>query len=209
MSARNEGETADVRVLPWVPDQPLPDGVEVAYPGDSFDIVKILEEAGLRVEWSHPVEERTTLEHKAADVWIPVLAFVSGVGAETCGSLLASAIENYLAPAGHPWCATGSCWRRQSARQDPLPPPSLLTAFSAEVVDGLAYPFRSAGVGIQPEQWRGVAGMGPGRGRSVTRRSAIRGRDERGPASSHHCRRSMPRRARTRPATARPRCRRA
>jgi hypothetical protein len=97
MAERTEPVGApDVRVLPGVPDQPLPPGVEVAYPGDSFDIVKILEERGLSVEWAHPVEERTTLEHKAADVWIPVLAFVSAVGAQTCGSLLASVIEDYL-----------------------------------------------------------------------------------------------------------------
>lgn len=88
--------TVDVRVLPGIPNQQLPQGVDVAYPGDAFDIVKILEEGGLQVEWSHAVEERTTLEHKAADVWIPILAFVSAVGAQTCGALLASAIEDYL-----------------------------------------------------------------------------------------------------------------
>lgn len=91
-------EHPDVVVLPGVPDTGvvrLEDGLW-AYPGTTTDVVKLLREQGLTVEWSHPKEERTTVEHKAADIWFPVLEFGRDAAASGVGEAVAAMILGLL-----------------------------------------------------------------------------------------------------------------
>jgi hypothetical protein len=45
------------------------------YPNTTVDVVKLLTEQGLSVDYVQPKEERSTLTLKAAEWWIPILTF--------------------------------------------------------------------------------------------------------------------------------------
>lgn len=91
-------EGVDVLVLPGIVDtgiDQLDDG-RWAYPGTAADLVKLLREEGLNVDWAHVKSERAPVEHNAADVWLPILLFVREALASGAGEVMATAIMSLL-----------------------------------------------------------------------------------------------------------------
>jgi hypothetical protein len=88
---------ADVVVLPGIPGkrEHLEDG-RGAYPTTTVDVMKLLEEQGLRVSHAEPEERRAELTYHAADVWLPVLLWTSDALANGAGSLFAHVIIQLL-----------------------------------------------------------------------------------------------------------------
>ena len=87
----------DVLVLPGIPglfDQ-LPSG-ESAYPVTTTDVVKLLREAGLNVEYAEARNERTQVGHNAADLWIPVLLFVQQTSWDVVISYVTSVLTSLI-----------------------------------------------------------------------------------------------------------------
>lgn len=88
----------DVLVLPGIPNagiERLDDG-RWAYTGTAVDVVKVLREQGLTVDWAHPKSERAAVEHKAMDVWLPVLLFVRDALASGAGEVMVTMITSLL-----------------------------------------------------------------------------------------------------------------
>jgi hypothetical protein len=90
----------DIEVMPGVPDTGIQqtDEGKAAYPNTTVDIIKVFREQGMKVEWHHSKEDRAEVSHKAADIWLPVLAFTSQVCANTAGALFAQAIIDLFGP---------------------------------------------------------------------------------------------------------------
>ncbi len=92
------GDDVDVVILPGIPytgiDR-LDDG-RWAYPGTAPDVLKLLREQGLAVGWAYPRDQRGTVEHKAFEVWLPVLMFVRDVFASGAGEVVATMIIGLL-----------------------------------------------------------------------------------------------------------------
>lgn len=79
-----------VRILPGIPGAPIeadPTG-EISYPSTTTDIVKVLRESGVTVEYAVPREDRQLVSQKSAAIFVPILAVTYGA----VGSLLAAAI---------------------------------------------------------------------------------------------------------------------
>jgi transcriptional regulator with XRE-family HTH domain len=85
--------SADVLVLPGVPGKAkrLDDG-RGAYPASTVDIMKLLREQKVAVEFVEPPNRRAELTYHAADIWLPVLLWTSDAVANGAGSLFAHAI---------------------------------------------------------------------------------------------------------------------
>lgn len=67
-----------VVLRPGVPGmglETLDDGT-AGYPSTSDDVIKLLLEQGVVAEYDRPLNERSEVTHKAADVWLPVLEIV-------------------------------------------------------------------------------------------------------------------------------------
>lgn len=83
----------DVTVQPGLPGRADPEGVDGGvYPNTTTDIVKLLREQDLRVEYVQTRDQRSTLTLKAAEWWIPILVFAYQVDISLCGTLLANAV---------------------------------------------------------------------------------------------------------------------
>lgn len=84
----------DVVILPGIPEtgiERLEDG-RWAYPGTAPDASKLLREHGLNVGWAHPKDQRATVEHKALEIWLPVLLFLRDAVASGAGEVVASLV---------------------------------------------------------------------------------------------------------------------
>ena len=90
---------ADVLVLPGIPGkrERLDDG-RGAYPASTVDIIKLLREKGVTVDYVEPPDRRAELTYHAADIWLPVLLWTSDAIANGAGSLFAHAIIQLLGP---------------------------------------------------------------------------------------------------------------
>jgi hypothetical protein len=87
----------DALVLPGFPNRSDLDRDEGSfYPGETVDIVKLLKEQGLTVDFAEAREDRKTLELKAAEFWAPILVFAYEAAAHGAGALLAHAIIQRL-----------------------------------------------------------------------------------------------------------------
>jgi transcriptional regulator with XRE-family HTH domain len=88
---------ADVLVLPGIPGkrERLDDG-RGAYPASTTDIIKLLREQGVTVDYIEPSNRRAELTYHAADIWLPVLLWASDAIANGAGSLFAHAIIQLL-----------------------------------------------------------------------------------------------------------------
>ncbi|MEC3980418.1 hypothetical protein [Amycolatopsis sp. H20-H5] len=69
---------------------------EHRYPASASDFMKLLREQGFSVEYEHERAERTLVEFKAFDVWVPVLDFTLNVLANIPANIVATAIMNYF-----------------------------------------------------------------------------------------------------------------
>jgi hypothetical protein len=87
-------DAADVIVLPGIPGVEPPSAKEDIYPSDAIDLMKILREGGLRVEYLNPERERAEVAYRGyADYITPVLIFTQDALANGAGDLLAAAIR--------------------------------------------------------------------------------------------------------------------
>lgn len=79
----------NVVVLPGIPgkDVEVRPG-ELPYPTTTSDMIKILREGGLKVDYHTPDAKRVGVGYKVADWWGPILVVIEG----TVGSLIAAAI---------------------------------------------------------------------------------------------------------------------
>lgn len=89
----------DVLVLPGIPGkrERLDDG-RGAYPSTAVDIMKLLREQRVTVDYTEPGDRRAELTYHAADVWLPVLLWTADALANGAGSLFAHAIIQLLGP---------------------------------------------------------------------------------------------------------------
>jgi len=69
---------------------------KVPVPSETTDIVKLLREAGLRVEHSVPSDRRVQVGRWSADFLLPILMFAQQALANGAGNLLADAIRQRL-----------------------------------------------------------------------------------------------------------------
>jgi Flp pilus assembly protein TadD len=92
-------ELANVLVLPGIPgkNERLDDG-RGAYPASTVDIMKLLREQGVTVDYAEPADRRAELTYHAADVWLPVLLWTADALANGAGSLFAHVILQLLGP---------------------------------------------------------------------------------------------------------------
>jgi hypothetical protein len=89
----DDTNTSNVLVIPGVPG--IFDRVETgewAYPDSTDDVIKLLREVGLTVDYSVPRSERVQVSHNAADFWLPVLLFVQ----QTSWDAIVSYVTNVL-----------------------------------------------------------------------------------------------------------------
>jgi len=85
---------ADAIVLPGIPGVEPPSAKEDIYPSETIDLMKILREGGLRVEYLDPERERAEVAYRGyADYITPVLIFTQDALANGAGDLLAAAIR--------------------------------------------------------------------------------------------------------------------
>lgn len=95
--AKSGRDGTDVLVLPGIPGNRgrLDDG-RGAYPDTTVDIVKLLRERGISVDYVEAANRRAELTYKADDVWLPVLLWTSDALANGAGSLFAEVIIQLL-----------------------------------------------------------------------------------------------------------------
>jgi hypothetical protein len=70
---------------------------ESAYPATTTDVLKLLREAGVRVDYVNSRERRAQVAYESDDVWLPILIFTRDALANGAGGLLANVIWSYLA----------------------------------------------------------------------------------------------------------------
>jgi hypothetical protein len=94
---RSGRDGIDVLVLPGIPGnrERLDDG-RGAYPDTTVDVVKLLREQGISVDYAEAADQRAELTYKADDVWLPVLLWTSDALANGAGSLFADMIIQLL-----------------------------------------------------------------------------------------------------------------
>jgi hypothetical protein len=94
-------EGVDVLVLPGIPGNidRFDDG-RGAYPGTTADVVKLLRAEGLTTDYAEPRADRADYALKAADVWLPILAFTADALSNGAGDLLAGAVRALLGHRG-------------------------------------------------------------------------------------------------------------
>jgi hypothetical protein len=95
--ANSDRDGIGVLVLPGIPGnrERLDDG-RGAYPDTTVDVVKLLREQGLSVDYVEAADRRAELTYKADDVWLPVLLWTSDALANGAGSLFADVIIQLL-----------------------------------------------------------------------------------------------------------------
>ena len=95
--AKSGRDGIDVLVLPGIPGnrERLDDG-RGAYPDTTVDVVKLLREQGISVDYAEAADRRAELTYKADDVWLPVLLWTSDALANGGGSLFAHVIIQLL-----------------------------------------------------------------------------------------------------------------
>lgn len=85
---------AKVVVVPGVPAHSKRlDSGQGLYPSTTIDIVKLLREAGLTVEYQEQREDRRTLGLKSIDIWIPILLFSRDIAWDVAVSYVSDAIH--------------------------------------------------------------------------------------------------------------------
>jgi hypothetical protein len=95
-------EGADILVQSGVPGKHMTiPGIEPStpFPTTTTDTVKILRQAGLKVEYEVPRAAQVGVGYKANDWWIPILMFAWEAAANGAGDLLAAAIREQIGPA--------------------------------------------------------------------------------------------------------------
>lgn len=68
------------------------------YPGLAIDVRKALIQRGVRVAYRHDRDQRVIVEHKAADVWVPILAFTADAVASGAVRALIDSLMLILGP---------------------------------------------------------------------------------------------------------------
>lgn len=69
---------------------------EHRYPADVSDFVKLLRERGCIVSYEHEKPERTLVEFKAFEIWMPILDFTANVAANVPANIVSTLILDYL-----------------------------------------------------------------------------------------------------------------
>ncbi|WP_143036162.1 hypothetical protein [Lentzea fradiae] len=69
---------------------------EPIYPDSVTDVAKLLRQEGVEVSYEHDRDQRKILSLNSAEVWIPVLAFVTDVGVNVPANIVATMIVNYF-----------------------------------------------------------------------------------------------------------------
>lgn len=90
--------STDIVVLPGIPGAETKSRlVRAPYPAVTVDIVKILREGGLSVEYARPKNERQLLDQKSGiDLWTPILVITQGAIASGAGNLISAAILHFI-----------------------------------------------------------------------------------------------------------------
>jgi len=93
-------ETLDVIILPGIPGMTTEmmglEPSESAFPSTTTDIIKILREQALQVDFESPDAAHPLAAHKAADLWIPLAIFIETGAAHAAGDLMARAIVSLI-----------------------------------------------------------------------------------------------------------------
>jgi hypothetical protein len=94
-------EGTDVLVLPGVPGsiERFDDG-RGAYPATTADVVKLLRAEGLNTDYAESRADRADYTLKAADMWLPILAFTADALSNGAGDLFAGAVRSLLGHRG-------------------------------------------------------------------------------------------------------------
>ena len=89
--------SVDVLVMPGVPGKRdrVEDG-RGAYPSTAADVMKLLREEGVRVDYAESDDRRAELTYHGAEIWLPVLLWTSDSLANGAGSLFAHVIIQFL-----------------------------------------------------------------------------------------------------------------
>lgn len=89
-------EGLDVVVLPGVPGKDVEvEGGELPYPTSTTDMIKVLRERGLKIDYHAPDAKRVEVSYKAVDWQSPIMVFTEG----TVASLIANAIWELIGAA--------------------------------------------------------------------------------------------------------------
>jgi len=89
-------ERLDVLVLPGIPGKDVKVGTgELPYPTTTTDVIKVLRERGLKIDYHTPDAKRVGVGYKAADWWGPIMVITQS----TVGSLIADAIWELIGAA--------------------------------------------------------------------------------------------------------------
>jgi hypothetical protein len=80
--------------LPDRPDYSVPNGHP--YPLLTSDIVKLLRQQGLEVDYEHQPADRIAVSLNALELWLPILNFVGDVGANVPANIVANLITSYF-----------------------------------------------------------------------------------------------------------------
>lgn len=90
----------DAVIVPGIPGMAVEtlDVEGPAFPSTTTDVLKVLREQGLRVEYVDPSGPHPLISHKAADWWVPIVVFIQTGAATTVGNLLSHAIITLLGP---------------------------------------------------------------------------------------------------------------
>lgn len=90
---------SEILICAGIPDKP---GLVVEggrpYPETAIDVAKVIRERGLTVSFEDERDHRKYVEHKAADVFLPILQVVVGVLEGISGGLFTMIIADLLGP---------------------------------------------------------------------------------------------------------------
>jgi hypothetical protein len=89
----------DAIVFPGVPRVDTPEVDEDPYPTATIDVIKILRSEGVTVDYVDPARPRITVDLKAAEVWLPIVAFTSEALASGLGGVLTAAFLEMIGKA--------------------------------------------------------------------------------------------------------------
>jgi hypothetical protein len=93
-------ETLDAVIVPGVPGMTAErmglEPEEAVFPSTTTDVMKVLREQSVQVEFEDPDAAHPLITHKAAEYWIPVAIFIETGAAHAAGDLMARAIVSFL-----------------------------------------------------------------------------------------------------------------
>jgi hypothetical protein len=93
-------QTLDALIVPGVPDMTAEmmglDPLEAVFPSTTTDVIKVLREQSVQVDFEEPDARHPLVSHKAAEYWIPVAVFIETGAAHAAGDLMARAIVSFL-----------------------------------------------------------------------------------------------------------------